>query len=167
MNRMKAMRRLVMVAALVTWVFTWTLLHGASSFFGGKGLPEWLAVLFFLPLLLSIGATITGAMRLPVWPWLAIFSGIALVITMLGVQTAELKTTADALRHAGEHPGSVTILLALQTQFKQGAAQVFFFIVAPVVLVGTGIVAWLNGPRRIFAPEGPLGGSLPEGPHAA
>lgn len=167
MSRGTAMRRLVMVVALITWIFAWTVLHGASSYFGNKGLPEWLAVLFFFPLLLTIGATVTGAMRLPVWPWLAIFGGIALVVVMIGVQLAELHATADVLRRAGEHR-SVTLPLALQRQFKEGAVQVVFFVVAPVVLVGTGLVAWLSGPRRIFVPEGPVpGGPLPEGPHAA
>lgn len=168
MNRMTAMRRLVMVVAFLTWIFAWSVLHGASSFFGRAGLPEWLAALFFFPLLLTIGATVTGAMRLPVWPWLAIFGAVTLVVAMLGVQFAELRSTADALVLSGAHPRSVTILLALKTQFKQGALQIVFFIVAPIVLAGTGLTAWLNGPRRIFAPEGPLsGGPLPEGPHAA
>lgn len=167
MNPMRAMRRLVMVVAFITWVFAWTSLHGASSFFGSKGLPEWLAVLFFFPLLATIAATVTGAMRLPVWPWMAILGAVALVLAMLGVQFAELRSTADALIRGGGHPRSVTLLLALKTQFKQGAVQVVFFVVAPVVLAGTGLMAWLNGPRRIFAPEGTqAGGPLPEGPHA-
>jgi hypothetical protein len=154
---MTGMRRIVVGVGLLTWLFCWSVLHGASAFFTPEGIPEWVSVLLFLPLLLTIGAVVTGLMRLPVWPWLAVAGALTVVVAVIGVQLAELRTTAQAMANLGQHPRPVTVWLAVQTQLKQGVVQALFLVAAPIILAGTGITAWLSGPRRLFAPEVPDG----------
>jgi hypothetical protein len=153
---MKPLRQVTVVVAFATWIYCWTLLHGASSFYAPAvrgGLPEWLAAVVGLALFATIGTVVIGMMRLPVWPWLAIVSAVLVLASTIGVQFAELRTTAEALTRAGDHPRAVTILLAVKSELKHGTSDLIFFIVAPIMLAATGIMGWRFGPRHVFLPE--------------
>lgn len=152
---MRSVRRLAMAVAFLTWVYCWELLHGASRYLAGfGGVPGWLGAAVGLAILSTAATVVIGAMRVPLWPWLAVAGALLVVVAAIGVQFAELHATAVALRHLALPARSVTLGRALHNEFQLGAGDLIFFIVAPVMLVATGIMGWRFGPHQMFLPEG-------------
>ena len=151
-------RRLAAGMAFVTWIFCWSVLHGARSFFSSPapGIPTWLVALLGAVLFTTISTGVTAVMRIPAWPWLAMASAVLLMAAMLGAHYAELRATAEAVTRAGGHATGATIASALRRLFKSGIVQVLFFVVSPIILMATGIMGWLWGPRH-FLVEGAHG----------
>lgn len=154
---MKSVRRVTVMLAFFTWIFTFTLLHDAQDFFkvgSTGGIPTWLVALLGLALIASVGTAVTGAMRLPLWPWLAIATAVFVVASTLGAHAAALAARYHQAVRAGLKPRPVGLGDALR-EASSGAAHVFFFIIAPLLLVAAGIFGWYYGPRSMFAPEPP------------
>jgi hypothetical protein len=154
---MKTVRRLTVVLAFFTWIFTFTLLHDAQDFFKvgtTGGIPTWLVALLGLALIASVGTVATGAIRLPLWPWLAIATAVLVVLGTLGAHAAALQARYHQVVRAGLRPRPVGLGAALG-EASSGAVHLFFFIIAPVLLIAAGIFGWYYGPRTMFAPEPP------------
>ena len=65
----------------------------------------------------------------------------------------------SAVAKVGERVvGGANLVSATRDAFHSGALHVAFFIGAPAVLLVTGIVGWLRGPRTLFLAEEPNGG---------
>ena len=157
---MNAIRWLTMFVAFITWLFCWSLLRDARAVFNGGVLgttPFWLTLILGIALLLTIGTTITAAIRLPVWPWAAVGSAVFVLASVLGAHFAKLHARASALAALQAQPGSQSLAAVIRDAFRSGPVHVFFFLVAPTLLAVMGILAWRNGPRTLFGEE----------PHAA
>ena len=159
---MSAVRRLAMVVSFLTWLFCWSLLRDARAVFNGGALgtiPPWLMGILGLGLLLTISTAVTAALRLPIWPWCAVASAVFVLAGVVGAHLAKLRAAADALAKVGERVvGGANLVSATRDAFHSGALHVAFFIGAPAVLLVTGIVGWLRGPRTLFLAEEPNGG---------
>ncbi|GAC1361356.1 MAG: hypothetical protein NVSMB32_00200 [Actinomycetota bacterium] len=162
---MKAVRRIAIVVALLTWLFCFSLLHDARAIFDGSEsfgtVPGWLTGLLGLSLVLTIGTAITAAIRFPLWPWVAMAAGVFVFLAVIGGHLADLA----ALKRAG-YPVSASLGSAFTAGFKAKGAQPIFYLGATGALVATGIYGWLHGPRTLFAPD-PAQPSPVEGPDAA
>ena len=164
---MRAVRRVAMVVAFLSWIFCWSLLRDVRAVFDGSdgfgGVPAWLTGVLGLALLLTIGTAITAAIRLPVWPYLALAAGIFLFLGVIGAHLADLQALAR-LNLNGPPPNPFS---AFKEGFTARGLQPVFFVGGSSALVATGIYGWLNGPRSMFAPEpAPSPPSEPRGPHA-
>ena len=152
---MNAARRIAMVAGFATWLFSFSLLHDARARF--DGVPGWLTGILGVALIMTIGTAVTAAIRLPVWPWCAVAGAVFVVAGVLGIHFVKLQIHSNALIRA-RLPGGVSLAAVFRDIFRTGGVHVFFFIVAPAILLATGAYGWFRGPRTIF---------LTEDPHAA
>jgi hypothetical protein len=159
---MRAARRLAMAVSFLTWLFCWSLLRDARAVFNGGALgtiPPWLTGILGLGLILTISTAVTAALRLPVWPWGAVGSAVFVLAGVIGAHLAKLRAAADALANVGGRlVGGANVVSAIRDAFHSGALHVAFFIGAPAVLLVTGIVGWMGGPRTFFLAEEPDGG---------
>lgn len=154
---MRTVRRLTVVLAFFTWIFTFSLLHDAQAFFKPGttgGIPTWLVALLGVALIASVGTVVSGAIRLPLWPWLAIATSVFVVLGTIGVHAAALQARYHQFVRAGLNPRPVGLGDALR-EASSGAVHVFFFIIAPILLLAAGIFGWYYGPRTMFVPEPP------------
>ena len=152
---MNAVRRIAMVVGFATWLFAFSLLHDARARF--DGVPGWLTGILGVALIMTIGTAVTAAIRLPVWPWCAVAGAVFVVAGVLGIHFVKLQIHSNALIRA-RLPGGVSLAAVFRDIFRTGGVHVFFFIVAPAILLATGAYGWFRGPRTIF---------LTEDPHAA
>lgn len=164
---MRVVRRASMVVAFLSWIFCWSLLRDVRTVFDGSdgfgGVPAWLTGVLGLALLLTIGTAITAAIRLPVWPYLALAAGIFLFVGVIGAHLADLQALAR-LHLDGPSPN---LLSAFKEGFTARGLQPVFFVGGSSALAATGIYGWLNGPRTLFVAETPSTPSAPpRGPHA-
>ena len=150
---MNAARRIAMVVGFATWLFSFSLLHDARARFT-DGVPGWLTGILGVALIMTIGTAVTAAIRLPVWPWCAMAGAVFVVFGVIGIHFVKLKLHSDALIRA-RLPGGVSLSAVFQDIFRTGGVHVFFFIVAPAILLVTGAYGWLRGPRTFFGMEGP------------
>jgi hypothetical protein len=158
----KAVRRLAMVVSFLAWLFCWSLLRDARAIFNGGALgtiPPWLVGILGVGLMLTISTAVTAALRLPVWPWCAVASAVFVLAGVLGAHLAKLTAAGHALARVGERlVGGANLASAVRDAFHSGALHVAFFLGAPAVLLVTGIVGWLRGPRTLFLVEETNGG---------
>jgi hypothetical protein len=152
---MNAVRRIAMVVGFATWLFSFSLLHDARARF--DGVPGWLTGILGVALIMTIGTAVTAAIRLPVWPWCAVAGAVFVVAGVIGIHFVKLQIHSNALIRA-RLPGGVSVAAVFRDIFRTGGVHVFFFIVAPAILLATGAYGWFRGPRSIF---------LSEDPHAA
>jgi hypothetical protein len=82
---------------------------------------------------------------------------VFVVAGVIGIHFVKLQIHSDALIRA-KLPGGVSLSAVFRDIFRTGGVHVFFFVVAPAILLVTGAYGWLRGPRNIF---------LTEDPHAA
>ena len=150
---MNAVRRIAMVVGFATWLFSFSLLHDARARFA-DGVPGWLTGILGVALIMTIGTAVTAAIRLPIWPWCAIAGAVFVVFGVIGIHFVKLKIHSDALIRA-RLPGGVSLAAVFHDIFRTGGVHVFFFIVAPVILLVTGAYGWLRGPRTFFSMEDP------------
>jgi len=150
---MNAVRRIAMVVGFATWLFSFSLLHDARARFT-DGVPGWLMGILGVALIMTIGTAVTAAIRLPVWPWCAMAGAVFVVFGVIGIHFVKLKIHSDALIRA-RLPGGVSLSAVFQDIFRTGGVHVFFFIVAPAILLVTGVYGWLRGPRTFFGMEDP------------
>ena len=144
-----------MVVGFATWLFAFSLLHDARARF--DGVPPWLTGVLGVALIMTIGTAVTAAIRLPVWPWCAVAGAVFVVAGVFGIHFVKLQIHSNALIRA-RLPGGVSLSAVFRDIFRTGGVHVFFFIVAPAILLATGAYGWFRGPRTIF---------LTEDPHAA
>jgi hypothetical protein len=149
---MNAVRRLAMVVGFATWLFAFSLLHDARARF--DGVPGWLTGVLGVALIMTIGTAVTAAIRLPVWPWCALASGVFVLGSVIGIHFVKLQVHSDALIRA-HLPGGVSLSDVFRDIFRTGGLHVFFFTVAPAILFATGAYGWIRGPRNIFILEDP------------
>ena len=150
---MNAVRRIAMVAGFATWLFSFSLLHDARARFV-DGVPGWLTGILGVALIMTIGTAVTAGIRLPVWPWCAVAGAAFVVVGVVGIHFVKLQIHSNALIR--EHlPGGVSLSAVFRDIFRTGGVHVFFFIVAPAILLVTGAYGWLRGPRTIFLNEDP------------
>ena len=103
---------------------------------------------------MTIGTAVTAAIRLPVWPWCAMAGAVFVVFGVIGIHFVKLKIHSDALIRA-RLPGGVSLSAVFHDIYRTGGVHVFFFIVAPAILLVTGVYGWLRGPRTFFGMEDP------------
>jgi hypothetical protein len=151
-----AVRRIAMVVGFATWLFSFSLLHDARARFDG-GPPGWLTGLLGVALIMTIGTAVTAAIRLPIWPWCAVAGAVFVVAGVIGIHFVKLQIHSNALIRA-KLPGGVSLSAVFRDIFRTGGVHVFFFVVAPAILLVTGAYGWFRGPRNIF---------LTDDPHAA
>jgi hypothetical protein len=149
---MNAVRRIAMVVGFATWLFAFSLLRDARARF--DGVPGWLTGILGVALIMTIGTAVTAAIRLPVWPWCAVAGAVFVVGGVIGIHFVKLKLHSDALIRA-HLAGGVSLSAVFRDIFRTGGVHVFFFTVAPALLLATGAYGWLRGPRNIFAMEDP------------
>jgi len=148
-----AVRRIAMVVGFASWLFSFSLLHDARARFT-DGVPGWLTGILGVALIMTIGTAVTAAIRLPVWPWCAIAGAVFVAFGVIGIHFVKLKIHSDALIRA-RLPGGVSLSAVFHDIFRTGGVHVFFFIVAPAILLVTGAYGWLRGPRTFFGMEDP------------
>jgi hypothetical protein len=153
---MNAVRRVAIVTGFATWLFSFSLLRDSRARFV-DGTPGWLTGILGVALILTIGTAVTGAIKLPVWPWCAVAGAVFVMAGVIGIHLVKLQIHSDALIRA-HLPGGVSLAGVFRDIFRTGGVHVFFFIAAPAILLATGAYGWLKGPRTIF---------LTEDPHAA
>jgi hypothetical protein len=156
---MRAARRIAMVAGFVAWLFCWSLLRDVRARFDGGvygSAPPWLIGLLGVALILTIGAAVTAAIRLPVWPWCAGAGAIFVVAGALGAHFAKLHA-AEAAHALIDHRlvRSQSLGAVLHDVAHTGGLHVFLVVVPPAILLAVGIYGWLRGPRDFFAMEDP------------
>ena len=159
---MNVARRLALIVSFFTWLFAWSLLRDVRARFDGGDLgtiPPWLVGILGVALLVTIATTVSAAIRLPVWPWCAVASAVFVVAGVIGAHFAKLKAAADALARLGERlPGGATLGAAVRDAIHTGALHTAFFLVAPAVLLASGLYGWFRGPRTLFVTEHPHAG---------
>jgi len=148
-----AVRRTAMVVGFATWLFSFSLLHDARARFT-DGVPGWLTGILGVALIMTIGTAVTAAIRLPVWPWCAMAGAVFVVSGVIGIHFVKLKIHSDALIRA-RLPGGVSLSAVFHDIYRTGGVHVFFFFVAPAILLVTGVYGWLRGPRTFFGMEDP------------
>ena len=156
---MRAARRLAIVAGFVAWLFGWSLLRDVRARFDGGvygSAPPWLVGVLGVALILTIGAAVTAAIRLPVWPWCAAAGAIFAVAGALGAHFAKLHA-AEAAHALIDHRlvRSQSLGAVLRDVAHSGGFHVFLIVVPPAILLVVGIYGWLRGPRTFFAMEDP------------
>lgn len=149
---MTAVRRIAIVVGFATWLFAFSLLRDARARF--DGVPAWLSGILGVALLMTIGTALTGALRLPVWPWCAVASAVFVIAGDVGLHFWKLKLHSDALIRL-HLAGGVSIGAVFSDIFHTGVLHVFFFAGAPAILLFTGIYGWLRGPRTFFVLDEP------------
>jgi len=146
-------RRIAILVGFATWLFSFSLLRDARARF--DGVPPALMGVLGVAILMTIGTAITAAIRLPVWPWCAVASAVFVMGGVLGIHFVKLHRHAELLARIHQpQDGGASLPAVLRDIFHTGGAHVFFFLVAPAILLAVGAYGWLRGPRSIFLDSG-------------
>ncbi|MGH2732772.1 MAG: hypothetical protein ACRDJG_07525 [Actinomycetota bacterium] len=103
-RRLDAVRKVVVPVALGAWIYSWFLLRGVRAEYvpGSLGpIPGWLIALLGLALVVTLGACVSAAMRLPVWPWLALAGAVLLAASVLGSHYGVMSSVLKAFARSG------------------------------------------------------------------
>lgn len=152
---MRAVRRLTVVVAFVTWIDMFGLLHSAQNFFkdpAAGSMPGWLVMVIGLALVSTVSTAVTGAIRLPLWPYLAMASALFVVVATVAAHQVALQVRYNQITRLGLKPRAVTVLTSAR-EASTGAVHFFFLVVAPLLLLAAGLFGWYYGPRTLFVPE--------------
>jgi hypothetical protein len=103
-RRLDAVRKVVVPIALVAWIYCWLLLRGVRAEYapGSLGpIPAWLIGLLGLALVITLGASVSAAMKLSIWPWLALAGAALLAASILGSHYGVMGSVLEAFARAG------------------------------------------------------------------
>ncbi len=164
LRRLDAVRKVVVLVAFVAWLYSWFLLRGVRGEYapGSLGpIPGWLIGLVGLALLVTLGACITAAMRLPAWPWLSLAGAAVLAASILGSHYGVMSSVLEVFARAGAQvPDGVTLAdaarAALRTRGPLHLALVAAVLAFLTLAGATGAVLGRGG--RLSA-AGPAEGS--------
>ncbi len=152
-RRLDAVRKVVVLVAFVAWIYSWFLLRGVRGEYapGSLGpIPGWLIALLGVALVVTLGACVSAAMRLPIWPWLALAGAVLLAASVLGSHYGVMSSVLEAFARGGAQvPDRVTLADAARAALRTRGPLHLALVVAMLALLAlagaTGAVLGRGG----------------------